>query len=59
MVYNAPNSPIFWIRLAKKRVEEEHGQLQSVMRFTQNLVGSYYAGPKWHYFSCYGVKGPA
>ena len=37
----ALNSPIFWIRLAEKREEEEdkgeeeHRQLQSVMRFTQ------------------------
>ena len=31
----APNSTIFWIRLAEKQKEEEHSQLQSVMHFTQ------------------------
>ena len=31
---------------------------ESVMHFMQKqyLVGPYYAGPKWHYFSCYGIK---
>ena len=31
----APNSPIFRIRLAEKRQEREHTQMQSVMRLTQ------------------------
>ena len=31
----APNSPIFPIRLAEKRKEEEHRQLQCALRFTQ------------------------
>ena len=33
----APNSPIFWITLVEKHEEEEeeHRQLQSIMRFTQ------------------------
>ena len=35
--YFAQNLPIFQIRLAEKREkrEEEHRQMQSVMRFTQ------------------------
>ena len=53
----APNFPIFLIRLAEEREDEEHGQLQSVMLFTQKqyLVGPFNAGPKWCYFLCYDV----
>ena len=36
-IFFAPNCQVFWITLAEKRDEgeEEHRQLQSVMRFTQ------------------------
>ena len=34
-IFFAPNSPIFRIRLEEKQEEEEHRQLQNVMRFTQ------------------------
>ena len=45
------------IRLAEKREDEEHGQLQSVLVFTQKqyLVGLFSAGPKWCYFLCCDV----
>ena len=63
-IFFAPNSPIFWMRLAKNR-EEEHRQLQNVMQHLatplqlQHLVGPHYAGPKWHYFFDMALKGLA